>query len=271
MTSTQLKAFFKRYIKVRKETDHAKLSASGSDRWLGCPGSINLAVKHGLHSVDNVWSIDGTHAHSLMEFILENPLNWKQLLATKEAKEFKEHIEFSASQLEAVLVAVRFVSHERMRMKNLYGVEPQLFIEAKVELKGVGFGTSDVILYHPYAELHVMDYKNGKSVVEPEGNTQGLYYGIATAEKFGWNFSKMLITIIQPNAPHKRGPVRTWEPREVDLEIAHARFLSGAQATKNPKAKLVADQKYCWFCVCRQICPEQLKVKEKKAYGLFQR
>jgi hypothetical protein len=114
-----------------------------------------------------------------------------------------------------------------------------------------------------------MDYKNGKSVVEPEGNTQGLYYGIATAEKFGWNFSKMLITIIQPNAPHKRGLVRTWNPTDTELEIAHARFLSGAAATQKPKAKLVADPKHCWFCVCRQICPEQLKVKEKKAIALF--
>ncbi len=140
-----LKKLFAAYIK-KKETDttpqHAVLSASGSERWLSCPGSVRLS--RGIKTVDNEWSIAGTHAHTLLQFILENP-HYETLLKKPQAREFKEFIGYSDEQLRSVEVASDFVAQEYSRMDKEVGRPPTLLVEQKVELKGVGFGTADII------------------------------------------------------------------------------------------------------------------------------
>jgi len=268
--SSQLKTLFKRYMKEKDVAkDHAVLSASGSERWLGCPGSIRESK--GVVTVDGEWSIAGTHAHTLLQFILENPSDWKQLLSSKESEAFKKFISFSKEQLHSVLVAVVFVWDEQDRMQRAAKRRPALLVEQKVELKDVGFGTADIILFQLFGVLHVMDYKNGRSVVEPEDNTQALYYAHAVADKYGWDFREIWITIIQPNATHKRGPIRTWKTSMDRLEKEGKRFLIGAKRTRDPKAPLVTNEKWCWFCPARPTCPEQLKVKTKTIMSRFER
>lgn len=265
----KLKKLFARYMRVSDPGKaHAVLSASGSERWLGCPGSVKLS--EGIPTQDNESSIRGTNTHTLLQFILENR-DWQYLLHRPEAKDFLSFIDFDQDMLKSALVCAKFVWREMERMKKLYGVYPQLHVEKKVELKGVGFGTSDVILYHPFGLLHVIDFKNGKYKVEPEDNTQALYYGVASADEFGWDFSEIHITIVQPNAPHKRGPVRTWKTNYKRLEQAQRVFIKGAEATKKKNAPLVINAKWCWFCPARVKCPNQLGEKEKKIVQKFQR
>jgi hypothetical protein len=260
---------FKKYMKVKDPNKaHAELSASGAERWLGCPKSV--ALSRGLPSIDNPASIIGTNAHTLLQFILENP-NYEALLKTKEAKEFKEFISYSEDQLRSVEVASDFVFAEYGRLHEKNNVEPTLLIEEKVELEGVGFGTADIILYQPFGVLHVMDYKNGKYKVEAENNIQLLYYSHAIADKLGWDFSELWVTIIQPNANHRGGPIRTWKTIPDTLARAGERLRIGAKRTKAKDAPLKVDSKYCWFCACRAICPEQLKIKGENIMGRFER
>lgn len=260
MTGHELRKFFKRYMKVPdKNKAHAVLSASGSERWLNCPGSIRES--EGVASVDGEWSVRGTQAHTLLQFILENPEHWRHLLAFPEAQSFLRFIDYSGEQRDAVRLAAHFVWAERDRMHKQTGVKPTLMVEQKLELEGVGFGTADIVLYQPFDVLHVIDYKNGRGVVEAEENTQGLYYAYAAADKFGWDFSDVWITIIQPNANHKRGPIRTWKTTPKRLEEAGHRFRHGAARTRLPNAPLVVDSKHCWFCPARQKCPAQMKLK----------
>lgn len=261
---------FKPYIKEKKEgKTHALLSASGSERWLGCPGSIRLTKD--LPQVDNEWSVAGTNAHTLMQFILENPYQWKLLLESKDAKKFKEHIGYSDEQLEAVLVATEYVWQEHARMKDETGRDPELHIEKKVHLSGVGHGTADIIMFQPFGLLHVMDYKNGRSVVHPEENTQALYYAHAAADEYGWDFEELWITIIQPNASHSRGPIRTWKTTLKRLEKAGHVFIRGAKKTKMKDAPLVVNPKWCWFCNARGVCPAQIKLKRAETLDRFKR
>lgn len=261
---------FKKYIKETEEgKTHAVLSASGSERWLGCPGSVRLS--EGLVQVDNPHSIRGTNTHTLMQFILENLAVWKTALASPAANAFKAHIDFDDDMLESARFAVEYVLKEKARMKRENGITPKLFIERKVKLKGVGHGTADAILYQPYGLLHVMDFKNGRSVVEPEDNTQGLYYAVATADELGWNFDDLWITIIQPNAKHKNGGVRTWKTTEARLKQERKRFLLGAKITKGRNAPLVVNDKWCWFCIAREKCPKQQAKKTAKILNRFAR
>lgn len=260
-----LTKLFKKYMKVKDPTKaHAVLSASGSERWLGCPGSVRLS--QGIPNVDNAWGIRGTNTHTLIQFILENYPGWKELLAKTQANTFKKFIAYDEAMLGNALTAVSYIKKEEKRLANLGGAKPELYIEEKVELDGVGFGTADIILYQPFGILHVMDYKNGVSVVEAEENTQGLYYAHAVADRCDWKFTELWITIIQPNADHKAGPVRTWKTTPERLAKEGRRFLKGAHATKKKNAPLKMDSKWCWFCPARPKCPlHQKKAHEKMA------
>lgn len=263
---SDLKKLFSKYIKEKRSDDHAVLSASGSERWLGCPGSIRLS--DGIPSVDSQAGIRGTNTHTLLQFILEN-VKWKDLLATPEGVKFRVKIEYDAAMLANALFAAKYVWKEKARMELISGRPVQLMTEKKLELKGVGFGTSDIILWQPYGELHVMDYKNGVKEVEPEGNTQGLYYAHAAADLLNWEFTKLKITIIQPNAPHKSGHVRTWNASWNDLERGGLLLKRGAIATKKPNAPLVKNDGWCWFCPARQKCPAQMEGRELKLMERF--
>ena len=47
---------------------HAKLSASGSERWLKCTGSIK--AEEGYANVSSIFALEGTAAHELAELAL---------------------------------------------------------------------------------------------------------------------------------------------------------------------------------------------------------
>lgn len=269
MTPKEIRALFSRYMKVKDpKKAHAVLSASGSERWLGCPASVQLSI--GQPNVDNEHGIAGTNAHTLLQFILEND-NWRKLLKLPEAKAFKEFIDYSEDQHTAVMLAYDYVLIQKTKIWMATGVVPEMYIEQKVKLDGVGFGTSDVMLYQPFGLLHIMDYKNGKYKVEPENNTQGLYYGVAAADLFGWDYREIWITIIQPNAPHKDGPIRTWKTTPERIEKAKLMFTRGAKRTKEANPAIVPNHKYCWFCPARPVCPAQMEVKSKKLIERFTR
>jgi Protein of unknown function (DUF2800) len=268
MLNSAAKAIFALYTgKKESHGAHAVLSASGAERWLGCPGSIRMS--EGIKSVDTEWSKAGTNAHTLFEFMLDNP-NYKELLVLPAAKKFKEMIGYTESQHASVELAAKFVRKTIEDYEVHTGNTLELNVEKRVKLRGVGFGTADVILYQPFGTLHVMDYKNGKSVVEPEGNLQMLYYACAAADEYGWDFNDVHLTILQPNAPHKRGPMRTWKTTSDVLASAQKRFRDGAAKTKLPSAPLVMDAKWCWFCPARSKCPKQMEVKEKTILERFQ-
>ena len=259
---------FAKYIKEKREDDHAKLSASGSERWLGCPGCINECERQGAKSVDNEASIRGTNTHTLLQVILDN-IDWRRMLATKDGVAFKKLIAWDEEMEKCALMAANWVLAEKARMERKSGSPVQMLVEQKVHLDGVGYGTSDVILYQPFGLLHVIDYKNGKKAVEPENNTQGAYYGHAAADLFNWEFTDLAITIIQPNASNRRGPIRTWKASMDDLEKMGLRLKRGAIATRKPNAPLVKNDAWCFFCPARQRCPLHVERRTEKLLERF--
>ena len=251
-----------------EKTAHAVLSASGSERWLGCPASISLSK--GLPNIQHESGQAGTNAHTLFQFILENA-NWENLLSHKSSIEFRRRIDFVSHQLRAVMVGVKYVHAERRKMYKANGQWPQMFTEKKVILKGVGFGRSDVILYQPFGLLHVMDFKNGVYPVSPVDNTQGLYYGCAIADEMGWDFSRAAITIIQPNVSSGE-KIKTWYTTPKRLEQAKLMFERGAKLTRLKKPAVVLNHKYCWFCPARMNgCPAHAKQRVSKIAARFER
>lgn len=266
MTGSQIKRLLAKYIKEAKEKDHAKLSASGSERWLGCPASISLSK--GREQIAHESAGKGTNAHTLLEFILKNPKTFEPILNHPASKEFRAHIDYSPEQFSSVMVAATYVWTEVKRMtKAAGGHKPHVWIERKLHLEGVGFGTTDVMLWQPFGELHVIDYKNGKYKVSPVDNTQGLYYGVAAADMVGWDFSTAKVTIVQPNA--SGDPINTWKTTPERFEKAKIMFQRGAERTRAKNPAIVPNNKYCWFCPARPVCPAQMRQKEKNIMSRF--
>ena len=48
--------------------DHAKLSASGSARWMNCPGSVRM--EEGYTNTSSIFAEEGTRAHTVAEMCL---------------------------------------------------------------------------------------------------------------------------------------------------------------------------------------------------------
>ena len=52
---------------------HAKLSASGSKRWMNCPGSVRLEEQ--FPDIESEYALYGTNAHNLAEYCLSHQLS----------------------------------------------------------------------------------------------------------------------------------------------------------------------------------------------------
>lgn len=229
---------------------HAKLSASGSHRWLNCAASVALCEK-APPSRESKYAAEGTVAHELLEGILRAHINLSNPFTTLQElrkfhpdKEMVEHVANSYKEIE-------------MRLKDSPGAI--LLSEEKVDLTHIGpdmFGTVDAAIVDEFGRLQVWDFKYGAGIpVDPEENTQLLYYAMGIAKKFDYNFKDVLIGIIQPRAEHERGPVREWVLSIKELRGWEDKFRDGVEKTKDPLAAFSAGD-WCRFCPAKSMCPE---------------
>lgn len=225
---------------------HAKFSASGSERWLKCPGSIALSEK-APPQVDSVYAAEGTEAHTCLEMIARNAQAGRSL--------------FSITQVLARKFPTAMVTHGLETYKRIAKLVPQdatLLCETRVGLEFVEegmFGTVDFGIVELFGILWVIDYKYGAGrMVEPEGNTQMIYYGLGIAHKFHFNFEKVRLAIAQPRIVHKDGFFRTWDMEVPELMSWTEKFKAGVEACKDPFAPLNPGR-WCFFCPAQTICP----------------
>lgn len=231
--------------KASEPKAHAKLSASGSDRWLNCPGSVALS-ENAPAQEESEYAKEGTDAHSCLEAILKNhgkkPYSAAQMLRSK----------FPDSMVEHAIAAYKEIAARIPEGATL-------LCETKVDLTFVGpdmFGTVDAAIVDEFGELHVIDYKYGAGVaVDPDENTQLIYYALGIAHKYAFNFSKVVLTIIQPRAEHKNGPIRQWSLEIDELIKWTDRFKNGVKRTQEPVAELKTGD-WCRWCPAKTICPK---------------
>jgi hypothetical protein len=135
-----------------------------------------------------------------------------------------------------------------------------LMVEHKFVLDWIdpqAFGTGDAGVAIPYDTIEVIDLKYGYGVVEAVGNEQLLYYGLGMARTGDYQYVKL--TIVQPRAPHKEGPVRTWTISVEDLVAWEAKLKAAIAETRVPNPRFKAGD-HCKYCPARLIC----KVREER-------
>lgn len=271
LTDKEIKAMFKKYMRPRDQDKvHSLYSASSMKRTLICPGSIR-EIKKAPKQKDNIYSVRGTNTHTLLEFIMEEG---EIMIEHPLANEFKRFIGFDREMLAAVLKAKKFIDENFYYLNHRNGISPALLVEQKLPLNDVVNedcgGTADIILHSPFSVLHVMDYKNGKSLVEAEENKQMMTYALGALHKYGWNYDGVWMSVVQPNAPHKYGYARTWKTTIDRMDEFEHELKYGIELTKKPNAPLVESSE-CYFCPAKDICPERRKKKDSAILERFKR
>ncbi|WP_288339041.1 DUF2800 domain-containing protein [uncultured Allobaculum sp.] len=221
---------------------HAKVTASGSHRWLHCPASVERESHFPDRS--SPAAAEGTEAHALAE---------KKLCAWKKNGR-RQRFKHDDEVMQEATDGYRDYVIELVNQLKEEGADPELNIEVQLDLSDwipEGFGTSDACIVSTDC-LHIVDLKYGKGVkVDAPENPQMRLYALGAVALFWpiYEFSKVKTHIYQPRLDH----ISTEEISVEDL-------LAWGETVK-PTAKKAFDGceeahsgEWCTFCRCRDVC-----------------
>lgn len=199
-------------------SEHAKLSALASKKWLNCPLSITLEGY--FEEEERLYAKEGTIAHTLVELKLKVDLGRisrseyvfkkEDLLKDLTKEEEKEIENYTEDYIDFV-----------METYNKYLAkckDTELLIEEKLDYSKYakdGFGTGDIVI-SDYETIEIIDLKYGKGVkVNVFENTQLMLYGLGALEIYGdlFDIKNIRMTIFQPRLDN----VSTYEISSKDL------------------------------------------------------
>lgn len=180
---------------------HAKLSASGSKKWLTCTPSANLEDQ--FPDEQSGFAAEGTFMHELFEVKVKRYLNRitddfflkaLDVLRTGEfwSQDLEDHVD------DAATVAMEAIDEARRICKD-----PVILVEQRLDFSPwvpQGFGTGDlVIITDDY--VWVLDLKGGKGVlVDAVDNSQMRLYGLGAYNELShlYDIKRVRMTVLQP-------------------------------------------------------------------------
>ena len=253
--------------------DHARWSASASDRRWACPGSLKL--EEGLSDEESHAAAWGTAAHEVAELCLRNRNDGVDYLGRRIATKSHEIVVDD----EVAECAQTFVDY--VRDKWCEGPDRKLLIEQKFSLDAInppieGGGTGDAVVLSPsVGNVEIIDLKGGRGhVVEVTGNLQLRTYALGALLANTGPWQTVTATIVQPRAPHPDGRIRSETILVVDLlEWTHD-LLDAMERAEDairhfrPEEHLNAGD-HCRFCKAAPTCPALEKKSLEVAQSFF--
>lgn len=233
---------------------HAKLSASGSNRWINCPPSIRLEEQ--FEDKTSIYAEEGTLAHELAELKLRLELKeiTKRTYTLKFNKATKDNPLYSKDMDDYVdvykeICIKKYLNSKETTTDSIAAVEQRLDFSNYVP---DGFGTGDFIVIAD-GTLEICDLKYGKGVpVSAENNSQMRLYALGAINKFSflYDIEKVRMTIIQPRLSNISSD-----------EISVNDLLKWAEEVVKPSAELAIKGEgefktgaHCKFCKARSVC-----------------
>ncbi len=233
---------------------HAKLSASGSSRWINCPPSVRLEEQ--FEDKTSIYAEEGTLAHELAELKLRLELKeiTKRTYTLKFNKATKDNPLYSKDMDDYVdvykeICMEKYINSKETTTDSIAAVEQRLDFSNYVP---DGFGTGDFIVIAD-GTLEICDLKYGKGVpVSAENNSQMRLYALGAINKFSflYDIEKVRMTIIQPRLNSISSD-----------EISVNDLLKWAEEVVKPSAELAIKGEgefktgdHCKFCKARSVC-----------------
>ena len=225
-------------------TQHAKLSASGSERWLNCPGSVQ-AEENYPPGKSSPFAMEGSMAHELADLCLKNN---KDALYYVGQTVYKKRVEKDmAVHVQEYLDYVR----------SFETSTTELCTEERVDFSHVvpgGFGTLDsAVIDYDNKTCHIFDLKYGKGVkVDAYLNTQAQLYalGIGNELSFLGEINTFVLHIVQPRIYNFSNWMTTSE--ELDKFAKYAK--SQAKIALSHANYRHAGEKQCQWCRAKGDC-----------------
>jgi hypothetical protein len=283
---------------------HAKKSPSGAERFHNCSGALALIAQLPAAQRASAGRAAqlGTAAHALLEQCLTDktpPSEFKgrviELVGENEdAKFLRKGAKLPRKPRIAFMVDQQMVENVGMAydycINLLSGMDAaKIHLESKTnplpDRKDTS-GTADVTIDDwPYT-LHVLDYKNGRMVVEHEDNEQLLAYLLGRAHDFGWSYNEYKITVMQPNAFHEGGFIRTFTVTDDELRAFEKKHRAACERADEAEDALemillegsgteawadtyLKTGSHCMMCNAMAVCPAYRKMLEEEARLAF--
>ena len=239
---------------------HAKLSPSGSARWITCPGSVALSADIKESDAYKLFAEEGTAAHELGELSLlnhEEPKTYKGRRLNPCPTHNPEGFLVDDEMIKHIDTYVNYV-YETIDVHN-----DVLEIEKQVNLfySPDETGTADVVAIQVEKKtLHVIDLKYGQGVlVEAENNPQLLTYGVSAYDEYMedgiYEIEKVVVHIIQP----RKFSITSAEYTIAELEAFREMVLPIVADIAAGSQKFCPSQKGCQWCPASGICQPQAK------------
>lgn len=225
----------------------ARLRPSSADRWVVCPGSVQMQERFPeLTDSENDAAREGTAAHHALECLLTNkPIEAGNIapngvVITEEMIEGAEMVVLDVISI-AGTNPVQVEKH--VKIPRVHGSECE--------------GTPDVSYYNN--ELYVWDLKFGYGVIEAVENYQLICYAIGKLDEITGGDGlkdqhiRVNMRIVQPRIYHPDGIVRTWSIMGSDLRGYANRLNEAANKALgvNPPAM---SGNHCKHCTARANC-----------------
>ncbi len=232
------------------ELAHAKLSASGSEKWMTCTPSARM--EEAFPDEGSEFAREGTFAHAVFEQQLLHYLGREVEPLPNELMHFD-----SPALCDYVQEAVNFAID---RIKEAYErcKDPVIYVERRLDFSRwvpEGFGTGDLVIITDEL-VEVLDLKYGKGIfVDAKDNSQMRLYGLGAYNELAdlYTIQKVRMTILQPR-------LNNYSSEEISLR----QLLVWADEAVVPKAKLAwegegefvaGDHCISSFCKARYTCP----------------
>ncbi|AUQ95989.1 PD-(D/E)XK nuclease superfamily protein [Phaeobacter inhibens] len=271
------------------ERAHATWSASSAKRNMTCTGALGLILE-----VTKDWpeksseAADwGTCAHEISEACLRDGSDAERFIG--ETLKGKEH-SFVVDE-EMADCAQEFIDYVRSESE---APNTKLWIEQRFHFDDLkppfdAGGTGDAVIFKPaLKELEVVDLKGGRGVVvEAKGNPQLRSYGLgAVLANPGLDVDTVKVTIVQPRARHKDGPIRSETFTVGELVLWTSEMLAAMHKAKqamDERATITGElSEEAWaekwlvpgdhcrdtFCPVAAVCPA-LRTKVEASIGLY--
>jgi hypothetical protein len=229
---------------------HAKLSASGAERWLACPPSA--ALESTLPDTTSEFAAEGTAAHEMAELMVSynagrvNKSVYTRKLNTLRAGEYYDH------EMEQVIG--EYANHVWEVAAALPGAHVET--ETRVDFGDIvpgGFGTADVVIVAEPV-LHVIDLKYGRHVaVSAEDNPQLMLYAYGTLRLYEpvYNIKEVRMSIEQP----RRGESSTYILPADDLRRWGTEHVAPiAQLAAEGRGEYNPGEDTCRWCRAKNTC-----------------